>query len=177
MSRELGLFLATEETVNPLESLSGLSHWQLEMSSFLKEVKCNKKFLFEGDLEQRLNKPSHRYILLEFLLDEILAAQILKFGGSGSGSGSEVVSSTASQLCAAVKALELQPPPANVSPEKFFGKLEERIRKLEPSKREKLIGTPLFSGGKLSESQWQILNQVRPYQQLFDLITNLQAVI
>ena len=157
MSRELGLLVETEETVSHIDSLSGLSNWRLEMSSFLKELKCQIKFLFEGDLDQRLNKPSHRCVLLEFLLDEILAARILKFGGPA---GSEVASSTASQLSRAVNALDLQPPPANVSPEKFFSKLRERIGQIEPSRRERLIGKPLFCGGKLSESQWLILNKV-----------------
>jgi hypothetical protein len=159
VAQETGILLGTEETVNPLDSLSNLSNWKLEMSSFLKELQCPLNFLFEGDLDTRLTNTKHRLLLLDFLLSENLTARILKFGvNQGSG---EVQSSTASQLSATLNALELQPPPVEVTPDKFFKKLQERIAGIEPAKRDKLIGKPLFCGGKLNESQWDALSKVK----------------
>ena len=156
LSRELTLLAETEETVNLPEDLSHLSDWKLEMSSFLKELKCPHSELFEEELNQRLQKPQHRFTLIEYFLDEILAARMVKFIGS-SGDGR---SATASHLGAALKALEIQPPPAGISLQKLFSKLMERIAGIEPSKRDKLIGKSLFSGGVLTEQQWKLLNQV-----------------
>ena len=160
VARETGILLGTEETVNPLDSLSNLSNWKLEMSSFLKELQCPLTYLFEGDLDTRLTNPKHRLVLLDFLLSENLTAKILKFGVKNQGSG-EVQSSTASQLSATLNALELQPPPVEVTPEKLFKKIQERISGIEPAKRDKLIGKPLFCGGKLSEPQWDALSKVK----------------
>ena len=148
----------TEETVSSLETLSGLNHWKLELSSFLKELKCPHTALHQADLDSRLGSQKDRLILVNFLLDEILAARLAKFRGAP---GSEVQSSTATHLAETLKALELQPPPANVTPQMLFGKLAERIGGIEDKKRDKLIGKPLFVGGKLSDKQWQILSQVR----------------
>lgn len=130
------------------------------MSSFLKELHCPLTYLFEGDLDSRFTNPRHRRLLLDFLLSENLSARILKFGVNNQGSG-EVQSSTASQLSAMLNALELKPPPIGVTPEMLFKKLHERIAGIEPAKRDKLIGKPLFCGGKLSEPQWDALSKVK----------------
>lgn len=140
-----------------LENLSGLSNWKLELSSFLKELKCPHAALYQADLDSRLGSPTDRLVLVEFLLDEILAARLIKFRGSP---GSEVQSSTATHLAETLQVLELQPPPASVTPQMLFSKLAERISGVEAKKRDKLIGKPLFVGGKLSDKHWQILNQV-----------------
>ena len=168
MAREVGLLLDTEEKVNSLDSMDGLHHWKLEMSSFLKELKCSNTFLYEGDLESRLTAVQHRLVLIDFLLGELLTARIVKFGGGGQSADGQNTSHTASQLSSTLNALDLAPPPSGVSPTKFFDKLLERISGIQASKRDKLVGKPLFCGGKLSEQQWNILNQV---QNLFNTNT------
>ena len=148
----------TEETVSHLDNLVGLSNWKLELSSFLKELKCPHVALHQADLDSRLSSQKDRLILVEFLLDEILAARLVRFRGSP---GSEVQSSTATHLAETLQALQLQPPPASVTPQMLFSKLIERIGGVEAKKRDKLIGKPLFVGGKLSDKHWQVLTQVR----------------
>jgi hypothetical protein len=159
LARELGLLLQTEEKVGPLDNIDGLSNWKLELSSFLKELNCSHTFLYEGDLESRFTEVHHRLVLIDFLLGEVLTARIIKFGGNQADSRN--ASSTASMLGETLNTLGLNPPPSSITATQFFNKVSERISGLEASKRDTLIGTPLFCGGKLSEEQWSILNQVR----------------
>ena len=155
MAREIGLLAETEENVNPLDSMDGLSNWKVEMSSFLKELNCPHACLYQGDLDSRLTAVNHRLILIDFLLGEVLAARMIKFGNIDTGT-----TSTGTELGKTLHTLGLGPPPLNVSPAKLFSKLLERISGIEASKRDRLIGKSLFSGGKLNDQQWKILSQV-----------------
>ena len=77
---EIGSLLETEERLNAPENaeISSLSSWKMEISSFLKELHCPIKTLYEGDLQNRLNSSSHRLLLLDFLLSELMSARIDK---------------------------------------------------------------------------------------------------
>ena len=80
MASEIGSLLETEERVHPPENNepSSLSSWKMEVSSFLKELYCPLKFLYDGDIQSRLNTAGHRLLLLDFLLSELLSARIEK---------------------------------------------------------------------------------------------------
>ena len=74
---EIGSLLETEERLYAPENAE-ISSWKMEVSSFLKELHCPIKTLYEGDLQNRLNSSSHRLLLLDFLLSELMSARIDK---------------------------------------------------------------------------------------------------
>ena len=80
LASEIGVLLETEERLKPPEGTNSdnLTSWKMEVSSFLKEIHCPISFLYEGDLKTRLNSYTHRIILLDFLLSELLSARIEK---------------------------------------------------------------------------------------------------
>ena len=84
MASEIGALLETEERLNPPETSesANLSSWKMEVSSFLKELRCPLTSLYEGDLQNRLNSSCHRLLLLDFLLSELLSARIEKLDKS-----------------------------------------------------------------------------------------------
>ena len=86
MAAEIGALLETEERLKPPESseMANLSSWKMEVSSFLKELHCPLTFLYEGELQKRLDSKSHRLLLLDFLLSELLSARIEKLDKSPS---------------------------------------------------------------------------------------------
>ena len=80
IASEIGSLLETEERLNAPENaeISSLSSWKMEVSSFLKELHCPIKALYEGDLQNRLNSSAYRMLLLDFLLSELMSARIDK---------------------------------------------------------------------------------------------------
>ena len=101
MAREIGLLAGTEETVNAPDSLEALSDWKLELSSFLKELRCPHSYLFEGAIDARLVDKKHQLILIDYLLGELLAVRMAK---ANSSSAQDVVeSSTGSPLTEQLK--------------------------------------------------------------------------
>ncbi len=69
--------MSTEEKVNQIKNLSNLSEWRVEVSSFLKEIQCPYGQFYEGPLEPRLSKMEDRFLLLDYLLAELLAARMM----------------------------------------------------------------------------------------------------
>ena len=65
----------TEENVSKITENSNLDNWKLELASFLRELQCPYDRLMVGETHLRLNNFSDRHLLLEFLMDEILAAK------------------------------------------------------------------------------------------------------
>ena len=66
--------VCTEENVNPVEK-DDLQDWKLELGSFLRELQCPYDQLYTGELSIRLENFGDRLILVEFLHDELIAAQ------------------------------------------------------------------------------------------------------
>lgn len=160
IASEIGSLLETEERLNAPENaeISSLSSWKMEVSSFLKELHCPIKALYEGDLQNRLNSSAHRLLLLDFLISELMSARIDKLKSQPSQELESVESSTTAQLTESLKTLNLSNPPAGVSPAQFFKQLLSVIERVNPAQREVLIGKPLFTGS-LSNDQWKILQQ------------------
>ena len=80
LASEIGILFETEERLKSPDGSSSdnLTSWKMEISSFLKEINCPLNFLYEGDLQTRLNSSKHRIILLDFLLSELLSARMEK---------------------------------------------------------------------------------------------------
>jgi hypothetical protein len=113
--------------VSKPDDLSNLSNWKLEISSFLKELKCPHTFLFTKDLDQRLKDPKDRLVLLEFLLEDLLVSRIIKFE-SPSGLQSELQAET--QLRDAMKNLHLESPTVGITPKDIFGNMNVKINQV-----------------------------------------------
>ena len=80
LASEIGILFETDERLKSPDGSNSdnLSSWKMEISSFLKEINCPLNFLYEGDLQTRLNSCNHRIILLDFLLSELLTARMEK---------------------------------------------------------------------------------------------------
>jgi len=76
LCEEIGQLYQTEENVNQIKNLSDFSHWMVELSSFLKEIKCPYQKFYEGHLNSRLSKMEERCLLIDYLLGEVLTARI-----------------------------------------------------------------------------------------------------
>ena len=66
--------VCTEENVSPVEK-DDLQDWKLELGSFLRELQCPYDQLYTGELSIRLENFGDRFVLVEFLHDELIAAQ------------------------------------------------------------------------------------------------------
>lgn len=73
------LLLPTDEKVNYIKDLSNISEWKVELSSFLKEIKCPYRKFYEGPLESRLLSLEDRVLLLDYLLEEVTTARMFAY--------------------------------------------------------------------------------------------------
>ncbi|XP_072156854.1 protein FAM98A isoform X4 [Bemisia tabaci] len=132
LSTELNQLGNLNEHVNAITSQDDSSAFLLEISCFLKQLGCQYKSLTEGHLNDRLQSPSDRILLLDYLATELLASRIIARNSSESTNFMVTLeeSSTAKDLKTCLSALKVSVP-VRLSPEKLFseiqGKWSERI--------------------------------------------------
>ena len=148
--QKIGSLIGTEETVHP-----DLEHFKLELASFLRELQCPFENLITGDPEQRLENPQDRQCLLEFLVGEYLAAKRV------AAKGQKASHQDLSVLHGLLHCLKLADgAPKDVQSPVLFSTIIDRIHSMPAHMKTMVVSQPLFSGAKLSESQWSQLAQV-----------------
>ncbi|XP_014282273.1 protein FAM98B [Halyomorpha halys] len=158
LTKELQYFCNLEEHVNAISISEDASSFLLELSSFLKELGCSYKTLTEGNVGDRLKTSNDRYLLLEFLISEVLAARITS-AKKPSGNNIELTlneSDNAASMRKMLMALNFPKPPTNITAQMLFTKVQNKVKELS----DKCINDPLFSG-LLSPKQWTILSQLQ----------------
>ncbi|XP_055937280.1 protein FAM98A-like [Argiope bruennichi] len=76
-SKELQALLEIDSCVNAITDPDDSSTFLLEVSSFLKELKCPYKVLVSGPISQRLLHEESRLTLLDYLCTELQAARVI----------------------------------------------------------------------------------------------------
>ena len=147
--QKIGSLIGTEETVHP-----DLTHFKLELASFLRGLQCPFENLIAGELDQRLEHPADRKCLVEFLVSEYIAAKRV------SNLKDQKNHSDLTSLHALLHCLKLGQPPNDVQVQVLFSTMIDRIHCMSAPMKAQVISEPLFGGGKLSESQWKNLTEV-----------------
>ena len=147
----------TEENVSKVSENSNLDNWKLELASFLRELQCPYDRLMIGESSQRLKEYSDRHLLLEFLMDEILAAKKIN---QMSANGSSSTNSNLTSLFGILSSLKLSQPPSNTPVGTLFNKFIERINGMPANLKSFLISEPLFTALSLNTTQWNQLHEV-----------------
>ncbi|XP_034937141.1 protein FAM98A [Chelonus insularis] len=162
LAEQLILFGSTEEHVHPTTCPEDSSTFLLELSSFLKELGCLNSQLVSGNVNQRLATKHERYLLLDYLITELMACKITKVKKPDTAKLQLTIheSDTARCLREILTALQLGKPPENITAEQLFKKLQEKLKTIVSSAPADLLGKPLIFG-ELSKSQWDKLDQLQ----------------
>ncbi|XP_064093639.1 protein FAM98A-like [Macrobrachium nipponense] len=158
---ELKVLDQLEEMVNTPTSPEDHSSFLMELSSFLKELGCPHTQLTEGNVNQRLETVEQRLLLLDFLLAELMAARMISAAKPDQGMTVEMRESDhARELKNMLIVLGFPKPPANITPQQLFAKVDQKVNDVKSKAHPSLIGKPLFNG-VLSDKQWALLDQMQ----------------
>ncbi|KAK4315897.1 hypothetical protein Pmani_012920 [Petrolisthes manimaculis] len=150
-----------EDMINPTTSAEDHSSFLMEVSSFLKELGCPHSVLTEGAVSQRLATPETRLLLLDFLLAELMSARMISLVTPDQGLTVQMrESDQAGDLKSMLIALGFPKPPANITPQQLFNKVDQKVNDVKSKAHSSLIGKPLFTG-ELSDKQWKMLEQMQ----------------
>lgn len=152
--------------VNLQITCSDITNFLIELSSFLKELQCSYEVLIGGNLNSRMQTVESRYILLEFLITELMSQKMLLVVQKPKDKGSVLTiheSPTAASLKEIAITLNLGKPPDNISAEALFNKInsrfDETIRNIPDG--HKRIGSPLFNPkNSLKAEQWTKIDKI-----------------
>lgn len=156
-------FLIMEEHVNPIKESCDSDTFMLELSAFLREIECPVNNLIGGTINERLNTKTARLQLLDYLTMELASAMMLAVNkpiALVSVKNNQEVSSE-SEIAAFLKsmliALGFAKPPASITANQLFCKVEVKIKEMM-SKNPNQLGKSLMKT-RLSDKQWaHILN-------------------
>ncbi|XP_050555745.1 protein FAM98B [Spodoptera frugiperda] len=187
LAEEIKNLCNLEETVNMMNDPDESSSFLLELSSFLKELKCPYKKLVTGHMSSRLQTKEDRLLLLDYLISELMAARMVNVDGpkDKQAAGMEIVvqeSPTARDLKNILIALKFNKPPPNITAEMLFAKLEAKLKDTIQKEGDQLVGKPLYNKA-LSEKEWKQLETA--FNEMFEeyrlrretLITRLECTI
>lgn len=187
LAEEIKNLCNLEETVNMMNDPDESSSFLLELSSFLKELKCPYKKLVTGHMSSRLQTKEDRLLLLDYLISELMAARMVNVDGpkDKQAAGMEIVvqeSPTARDLKNILIALKFNKPPPNITAEMLFAKLEAKLKDTIQKEGDQLVGKPLYNKA-LSEKEWKQLESA--FNEMFEeyrlrretLITRLECTI
>ncbi|XP_011304753.1 protein FAM98A isoform X2 [Fopius arisanus] len=147
LSEQLSIFGNFEERVHPTSSPEDSSSFLLELSTFLKELGCVNTQFMSGNLNQRLATRDERMLLLEYLIQELMASKIIEAKKPDAGSKLQVTiheSDTAKCLKDMSIALEFGKPPDTITAGQLFNKLQGKLKTVVTSAPKDLIGKPLI---------------------------------
>ncbi|KAK5640202.1 hypothetical protein RI129_011013 [Pyrocoelia pectoralis] len=160
LSNELRELCGLDECVNAITSPDDSSTFIMEISSFLKELGCPYERLVQGHVSDRLSTIDDRYLLIKYLISELLAARILRENQPGKRLDLKLKESEqASDLRKILQILGYPQPPKNITMQILLKKLIPSIQALLSKAPKDLIGNPIFNG-TLSEEQWETLEKI-----------------
>ncbi|XP_043517182.1 protein FAM98B isoform X4 [Frieseomelitta varia] len=170
---ELAILNDMDEAIHAIVSPDDSSSFLLELSCFLKELGCMNKRLMTGNVNTRLATEQDRCILLDFLGAELKTSRLLEFrkhesSSSSSSSSSTIVveeSDTAKDLKDMLIALNFERPPDDITTEKLFTRLHNKLTEVLKTAPSELVGQPLITH-EFSEEDWNDLEHIQ--QELHD---------
>ncbi|XP_077284283.1 protein FAM98A [Arctopsyche grandis] len=157
MSEELKSLCSLEESVNATEGPDDASSFLLELSSFLKELGCTYNCFTTGPMSARLQSNEDRLLLLDYLISELMAARMLSINNPQSKDSMEVTiqeSPTAKDLKDILMSLKINKPPANVTIDAIFSKVEAKLKEAIQKEGPNYVGRPIYNKA-VTDRQWK----------------------
>merc|ERR550519_1819455 len=147
MAGELKELLGMEDVVHDITTKEDKSSFEMELSSFLRELGCPYTCLTEGAMSERFASPESRLVLLDYLCTELMGARMLACNKPKRALDIKMQESpTAAALKAMLLTLGFPKPPENITPLQLFDKVISKVKELVGSAPAKLTGKPMFSG-------------------------------
>lgn len=161
----------------------------LELSAFLKEIQCPYSEMMSGPVSSRLQTTESRFLLLEYLLAELMAQKMATSIKGQTTKKDLAITLHETPTAAALKdiaiTLNLGKPPDNIAPKLLFDKintkLDEVLKRTDGMKR---IGKPLFNPvTRVSDENWvKLTNLQRELDEEYDLrrkmlLTRLECTV
>lgn len=139
----------------------------IELSGFLKELQCSYDALTSDSIANRLVTIESRYLLLEFLISELMSLKMIAAQKPTEKPGNVITiheSTTASALKDIALTLNLGKPPEKISAESLFEKINTRLDetlKSIPDVQQR-IGKALFNPKKsITDANWKLIETVQ----------------
>lgn len=163
LAAELKTLCKLDEQVNDISSVEDAASFLLELSSFLKEIGCQYRFLTEGHVSERLQNKRNTLLLLHYLVTELQSARMVAVKRPSATPFMEIKlqeTSTANELKTMLIALKFPKPPDNIQPSQLFAKVEQRLKDVISGAPPDLVSQPLFKG-VLTDKQWHNLASIQ----------------
>lgn len=157
LSEEIRILASLDEKINDLEDVRT---FQMELSGFLKELRCPYNEMTTGHVTDRLQSMDSRIKLIDFLISELMSYKM--FNESKNRIATNVIkleeSSVASDLKDLLITLNLGKPPEKISSTIFFDKIKKKLTEIISKSGEKRCGKSLFHPkNNLTDEQWKSL--------------------
>ncbi|XP_076619680.1 protein FAM98A [Colletes latitarsis] len=168
LANEIAVLYDMDETVHATMSSDDSSSFLLELSCFLKELGCVNERLMSGNVNSRLATEQDRYILLDFLGAELKTSRLLEYRKHKTSNSMDIdveESDTAKDLKDMLIALNFGKPPDDITAEKLFARVENKLTEILKQVPPELVGQPLITTD-FSEREWKDLQLVQ--QELHD---------
>lgn len=163
ISNEISDMGTLDEKITSLD----LGSFLIELSGFLKELQGSYEvFTSEANVSTRMKSIESRYLLLEFLISELMAQKMFMVTQKPNERGNVITiheTTTAAALKEIAITLNLGKPPDNIAIDALFTKintrLDETLRSIPDG--EKRIGLPLFKPkNTLKDEQWAKIDKI-----------------
>lgn len=152
-------FLDLIEHVNPITDPDDSDTFMLELSAFLREIGCPLSALTVGTIDDRLGTKELRLQLLNYLTMELASVMMLAvnkpivlISNNIETPTTNYESDVASCMKSMLIALGFSKPPANITPQQLFSKLEAKIKEMI-MKHPNQLGRSMLKS-RLSDKQW-----------------------
>lgn len=140
----------------------------IELTGFLSEMQCPITAFVAGPVSSRLQDVELRFGLLEFLLGELMAHKMV--GAQKADFNEKKVdgmkvklqeSTEAAALMEICKTLNLGKPPANITWDALFEKINQRLEERMKQYGKERVGNPLFNPEKpLTDAEWYEIEKI-----------------
>ncbi|CAF0900298.1 unnamed protein product [Brachionus calyciflorus] len=163
ITKELSKILNIEEFVNPIETQGDSSSFYLEICAFLKEISCPYRSLTSDAIDQRFQSSTNKLKLIEFLISELQASQLIAANRPQEIQASTNTISNESEETKALKSilitLGFPKPPANVTAKEVWSRVEAKCSEILSKLPKSYLGKPLVNA-LLNDDQWSKLIEI-----------------
>ena len=154
-------FMDLVEQVNPITDPADSDTFMLELSAFLREIGCPLNALTVGTIDDRLGTKELRLQLLNYLTMELASVMMLAVNkpivlvsnnNNDTPTTTNYESEVASYMKSMLIALGFSKPPANITSQQLFSKIEIKIKEMI-MKHPNQLGRSMLKS-RLSDKQW-----------------------
>jgi len=149
-----------EERVNIINNSSEINMLCMELSGLLRELYCPYSALMGGPPQKRLCSRGNRLKLLNFLISECQAAMMINVEDHRKKAAKHIdETATARDLKSILTTMGFGKPPADVTAQQLFMKINDRVREVSQKQPSGFPGEPLLKT-TLTKDQWHKLQEL-----------------